>query len=106
MIEEIDALEAARRLASDSPPVLLDVREAEELAIVAMEGAVHIPMGEIPSRSIELDPDRPIICMCHHGMRSAQVAAFLADRGFENLANMTGGIDAWAAVVDTDLPRY
>lgn len=106
MVEEIDALEADRRLRGEDPPLLLDVREAEELAIVAVDGAVHIPMGEIPSRSIELDPDRAIICMCHHGMRSAQVAAFLADRGFEKLANLSGGIDAWAAVVDPKLARY
>lgn len=106
MVEEIDAKVAAVRLAGENPPVLLDVREDQELAIVAIDGAQHIPMGDIPSRLTELDPDASIICLCHHGMRSAQVAGFLVQQGFSKVANLSGGIDAWAAVVDESMPRY
>jgi len=106
MIEEVDAKEAADRIAARPEAVLLDVREDEELQIVSVAGARHIPMGDIPSRISELDPDTEIYCLCHHGMRSAQVAGYLAQQGFENVLNVRGGIDAWAIFVDESLPRY
>jgi rhodanese-related sulfurtransferase len=76
------------------------------LQIVSVAGARHIPMGDIPSRISELDPDQEIYCLCHHGMRSAQVAGYLAQQGFEKVLNVRGGIDAWAIFVDESLPRY
>jgi len=106
MIEEVEAKDAAERIAATPGAVLLDVREDEELRIVAVEGATHIPMGEIPGRIAELDPDTEIYCLCHHGMRSAQVAGFLVQQGFEKVRNVRGGIDAWAIFVDESLPRY
>jgi len=106
MIEEIDAKDAAGRIAARPEAVLLDVREDEELQIVSVDGARHIPMGDIPSRISELDPDTEIYCLCHHGMRSAQVAGYLAQQGFEKVLNVRGGIDAWATFVDESLPRY
>jgi rhodanese-related sulfurtransferase len=106
MIEEVDAKEAAERIAARPEAVLLDVREDEELQIVSVAGARHIPMGDIPSRISELDPDTEIYCLCHHGMRSAQVAGYLAQQGFEKVLNVRGGIDAWAIFVDESLPRY
>jgi rhodanese-related sulfurtransferase len=106
MIEEIDAKDAAERIAARPEAVLLDVREDEELQIVSVDGARHIPMGDIPSRISELDPDTEIYCLCHHGMRSAQVAGYLAQQGFEKVLNVRGGIDAWATFVDESLPRY
>lgn len=86
--------------------MLLDVREPQEVALVRIEGAVHIPMGEVPARLHELDPDADIVVYCHHGMRSANVCSFLAQREFHSVANLTGGIDAWAASVDPSLARY
>ena len=86
--------------------VLLDVREPEEVALVHISGSIHIPMREIPSRLHELDPDQDIVVYCHHGMRSANVCGFLQQHQFDNVANLTGGIDAWAATVDPSLPRY
>lgn len=91
---------------TDDAPLLLDVREAEELAIAAVAGVVHIPMGEIPSRLAELDRDRHIVCMCHGGMRSRRVAEFLAANGYERVFNLSGGIDAWSQQVDPGIPRY
>lgn len=85
---------------------LLDVREAEELAIVALPGAIHIPMMQIPARLDELDREQPVVVMCHHGDRSRQVARFLLANGFEQVYNLKGGIDAWSAEVDLTLPRY
>lgn len=87
-------------------PLLLDVREPWEVAIAALPGAVSIPMGRIVEQAERLDASRPIVCVCHHGMRSMQVAAFLARRGFDDVWNLTGGIDAWAREVDPSCPTY
>ncbi len=96
--------------ASDSLPVVLDVREPWELqtASVKPEGfeLVTIPMREVPARIAELPQDRPIACLCHHGMRSLQVANFLAQQGFAEVVNLQGGIDAWSHELDASVPRY
>lgn len=93
-----------------SRPLVLDVREPWELqtASVRVDGfeLVAIPMGELPARLAELDPARPTACLCHHGARSLRVAAFLQHQGFEQLANITGGIDAWSLESDPAVPRY
>jgi rhodanese-related sulfurtransferase len=87
-------------------PVILDVREPWEVAHAAMPGIVAIPMGQIPARVDELDPARPVVCVCHHGMRSMQVAMFLERRGFPDVWNLSGGIDAWSRQVDPSCPTY
>ena len=89
---------------------LIDVREPWEAALarIELEGLEQrlIPMGQIASRLSELDPVQPIVCYCHHGMRSQQVVAFLAHQGFEFVYNLAGGIDAWSREVDPSVPRY
>ena len=100
---------APRSLASwlrDESLVLLDVREAWEVAVSPFPGALHVPMREIPSRIGELPQQRTIVCICHHGARSAQVTMFLQQRGFERVYNLSGGIDAWAREVDSTVVRY
>ena len=96
--------------AGSAPPVVLDVREPWELqtASVKPDGfkLVAIPMNEIPARLAELDPDTPVACLCHHGARSMRVASFLAQNGFGQVANISGGIDAWSASLDAAVPRY
>lgn len=96
--------------AGGAPAVVLDCREPAELqaASVKPDGfeLVAIPMGQIPQRLAELDPDQPIACLCHHGTRSQQVALFLAANGFARVANIAGGIDAWSAEIDGSVPRY
>jgi len=104
MIEEISATDAAAALAAGDH-ILLDVREAMELEAAAVDGALHIPMGEIPARMEEIPRDRTVICMCHLGGRSMQVAAFLAAQGYEHVYNMTGGIEAWMLDVDPNAAR-
>lgn len=91
-------------------PLVLDVREPWErqTASVAAQGfeLVAIPMGEIPARLQELDPERPVACLCHHGARSLRVAAWLAQQGFAEVANLSGGIEAWSLERDPGVPRY
>src|SRR5882762_11373676 len=105
-IGEILPEELSERLRHGERPVILDVREPEEIAIASFPGATHIPMGEIPSRLTELDPDRETVVVCHHGVRSAQVAMYLAQMGFEHVLNLSGGIDAWSEDADPSTPRY
>lgn len=87
-------------------PLLLDVREPWEVEHCAMEGIHPVPMGEIPGRAHELDAEREVVCICHHGVRSQRVAMFLAQQGFEKVYNLSGGIDAWAVRVAPGMPRY
>jgi rhodanese-related sulfurtransferase len=98
--------ELKRRLDAGEGLVLLDVREPEELALCRIEGSVAIPMGELSLRHVELDPEQPTVCVCHHGIRSAHVAAALERLGFERLFNLTGGVERWAREVDPSMPRY
>lgn len=90
-------------------PILLDVREGWEVqtASVQAEGLdlVHMPMQTIPARLHELDKTRPVACLCHHGGRSMQVAAFLQQHGYQ-VVNVAGGIHAWSAQVDPRIPVY
>ena len=87
-------------------PLLLDVREEDEVRLCALPGSLHIPMNLIPLRHNELPDDIPIIVYCHHGIRSMNVARYLAHVGFENVANLQGGIDAWARQIDPTMARY
>jgi rhodanese-related sulfurtransferase len=106
-MREITPRELSRRLDDDGTSLLLlDVREAEERAICQLAGAMHVPMGDVPARLHELDPDREIVVYCHHGQRSAAVVAFLERHEFANVANLAGGIDRWALEVDPTTPRY
>ena len=104
------AVEALRAHCAALPSLLLDVREAWEvaLAVIRIDGAqwLDIPMNELPARLSALDLAQPIVCICHHGVRSAQVVAFLDRHGFESVYNLAGGIDAWSTRVDANVARY
>ena len=106
MNKEISASEAAILRENDPEVVFLDVREDSELAICRIDGALHIPMGEIPERHEALPKDAALVIFCHHGMRSMSVVQFLAAKGFENAINMAGGIHAWAIELDPHMRRY
>jgi rhodanese-related sulfurtransferase len=87
--------------------ILLDVREPWEFEVARIEGSLLMPMGEISSRAFqELDPEAHIITICHHGVRSMNVAVWLRNQGFETVQSLAGGIDDWSARVDTSIPRY
>jgi len=106
VIGKIDPVTLKARLDRGESVLILDVREPFEIALAPFPGATHIPMGDIPSRLTELDPDHETVVVCHHGVRSAQVAMYLAQNGFEHVLNLSGGIDAWSEDADPSTPRY
>jgi rhodanese-related sulfurtransferase len=113
MIEQIRPNALAEWLMNnqgEKPVVVLDVREPAEWRTASVKEGdftlVQMSMGSVPARVQELDPQLPIAILCHHGGRSMQVAQFLMGRGFAQVANIAGGIDAWAMEVDNSIPRY
>ncbi len=106
---EISTQELKELLAQERPEgvVLLDVREPWEHEEARIEGSLLMPMGEVPVRaSKELDSDSRIVTICHHGVRSMSVTAWLREQGFEQAQSLRGGIDAWAVQIDSTIPRY
>lgn len=98
-------------LAARTPaPVLLDVREPWEFELARIElpglSTLHMPMQSVPTRLGELPRTQPVVCICHHGARSAQVAAYLMQHGYDDVYNLAGGVDAWSTQVDAGVPRY
>lgn len=87
-------------------PTLLDVREPWEFDICHIAGSKHIPMRAIPARIGELDAEKEIIVICHHGARSFQVAMFLERQGFGDVSNLSGGVAGWAHEVDATMRQY
>jgi rhodanese-related sulfurtransferase len=106
MNKEISTTEAVILRDKNKDAVFLDVREHSELAICRIEGALHIPMGEVPERHEALPRDAPLIVLCHHGMRSLNVVQYLETKGFKNAINLAGGIHAWAVDVDPGMKQY
>ena len=98
----------------DAAPLVLDVREPWEVSTASIQlitdapafDVLFMPMQSIPQRLQELPQDRAIACLCHHGIRSQQVAAFLLNRGFENVVNIAGGIEAWSQELDASVASY
>ncbi|MCB1825992.1 MAG: sulfurtransferase [Candidatus Competibacteraceae bacterium] len=106
-MRQLTPRELQRMLAPDrDPPLLLDVREPWEVAVARIEGAFNLPMGRVMDGWRQLDPARETVVICHHGFRSAQVVLFLERAGFEWVANLDGGIDAWSREVDPIVPIY
>jgi adenylyltransferase/sulfurtransferase len=103
---EVTVEEARRLLAGPNPPMLIDVREADEHAICRIEGARLIPMNTVPARLAEIPQDVPVLVQCHHGGRSMKVTQFLRGKGYARVSNVKGGIDAWSLKVDPKVPRY
>jgi len=90
----------------DDEVILVDVREQWEFDICQIKGAILIPMGEIAISYENLDKDSKIALYCHSGIRSMHVADFLLSKDFDSVANLQGGIDAWAQEIDTTVERY
>ena len=76
---------------------LLDVREPDEWAAGHVEGALHMPIGEVLARLSEIPTDQRVVCLCRVGARSAQVTAYLVQQGYD-MVNLDGGLAAWVAV--------
>ncbi len=106
---EISPALASQKLASETKPVLLDVREPQEYALAHIQGSLLIPMNSVPGELQKLEAladDAEILVLCHHGVRSLQVAAWLQARGIENAISIAGGIDRWSTEIDPSVPRY
>jgi rhodanese-related sulfurtransferase len=106
MVPEISPRELAEKLAAESPPHIIDVREPHEFRYCRIAGADLKPLGEIYTWARDLDPEAEIVLQCHTGVRSAQATAYLRSLGFKRVFNLRGGIDAWSAQVDPTVPRY
>lgn len=87
-------------------PLLLDVREPWEFERCRLDGATLLPLRELPTRLDDVGTDAPVVCICHHGGRSAHAAMFLLRQGWSDVYNLTGGVDAWARQVDPTMPTY
>lgn len=103
---EIAPREVKQRLDQGEKLLLVDVREPHEHAICHIPGATLIPMGAIPANLQKLDVDEDVICFCHHGMRSMDVANWLRGQGVKSAKSMSGGIDRWSVEIDPTVPRY
>lgn len=102
---EIRVQELQECLESNKDVFLLDVREQSEYNIANIGGKL-IPLGDLPTRFHELDPEKETVVMCHHGGRSRQACMFLQSRGFQKVKNLTGGIDKWSMEIDPTIMRY
>ena len=105
MIQDLTPQEFKDYLVDDEV-ILVDVREKWEFDICQIKGAILMPLGEIAMTYVNLNNDSKIALYCHSGIRSMHVADFLLSQGFQSLANLQGGIDAWAQEIDTTLERY
>lgn len=111
MIEQVRPAEWDEWLqAQPARPLVLDVREPWELQRASVTAAdfdlLAVPMNQLPARLAELPAHRPIACLCHHGVRSQQVALFLARQGWADVVNIAGGIEAWSHERDPSVPLY
>jgi rhodanese-related sulfurtransferase len=103
---EIAPREVQDLLARGAKIFFVDVREKWEYETARIEGTTLIPMREIPANLARLDEADEVVLFCHHGMRSLDAAAWLRSQGVERARSMAGGIDRWAAEVDSSVPRY
>ncbi len=105
-IAHLHPTEVAARLAGDTPPTIIDVREPWEYGLAHIEPSMLIPLAELPERIERLDPAGSYALLCHHGVRSAMAANWMLQQGFQDLVNIAGGIDAWSMHVNPDILRY
>jgi adenylyltransferase/sulfurtransferase len=103
---EVTVGELAGEMESGPGVLLIDVREPQEWSIGHIDGAMLIPLGELPSRVRDIDRNQRIITYCHHGIRSIQAMEILRAAGHDDVWSLRGGIDAWSTQVDSSVPRY
>lgn len=105
-LKQISATELRQKIEQGDNFTLLDVREPHEFKYASIAGSLSIPLNQLPASLEQLDKAREIVVICHHGMRSQQAANYLVHAGFSQVANVTGGIDAWSCDCDSSVPRY
>ena len=107
MIKQLSVSELKQRLDSHGHDfILLDVRESWEQQICRLPGSIDIPMSQVAVRLDEIDPQQDVVVVCHHGIRSQNIAYYLQQAGYENLYNLRGGINAWSREIDHSIPTY
>jgi sulfur-carrier protein adenylyltransferase/sulfurtransferase len=104
--DELAPTALAHRLRQGAAPILIDVREPFEWSICRLPNARLVPLGELSACVPSLDPHAEYVVYCHHGIRSAAAVAWLRERGFTSVTNLTGGIDRWSLEVDPTVRRY
>ena len=104
--QTITPAEFAERATKGERVRLIDVREPEEFELARVEGAELLPLSRFAEWAAALDPEEELVVMCHHGIRSAHVCAYLAAQGFTRMVNLAGGIERWSQEVDRSVPRY
>ena len=107
----LSARDLQQRLQAGEPLLLVDVRELEELALAALPGVVHLPLGASQQWLAQLDQlldrEKELVVLCHGGIRSWQFGCWLMEtQGYSQVWNLEGGIDAWSVQVDPKVPRY
>ena len=106
-VEQISVEQLKTRLEQNtSRPLLLDVREPWEFAICHIDGSKLIPMRDLPTAISQLDKEQETIVVCHTGVRSLRVCLYLMSEGFDKVANLSGGVHAWATNIDPNMPTY
>lgn len=106
-MQEITATELKEKMDRGEDVQLIDVREADEVAIARLPNAFHIPLAQVVSRMGEIDPNRETVVHCKGGVRSARAIEALQRSGFTgSLTNLRGGITAWSNEVDPSVPKY
>ena len=105
-IPTISVEDLRKRMSDPAPFTLLDVREPSEVELCQLDGSVNVPLGELPDRTDEFDTGSEILVHCKLGGRSANAVELLIDKGFTNVKNVEGGIDAWSQRIDSAVPRY
>lgn len=103
---ELSPTDLKQRFDRGDKLLLIDVREPWEFDVCHIEGAKLIPMGQIPANIQSLDIDEDVVCYCHHGMRSLDVAVWLRNQGVANAKSLSGGIERWSVEIDPKIPRY
>ena len=99
-------LETCQSQSDNQQPLLLDVRQPWEYDVCKIDDSLLVPMSQIPAKVESLDLDRETIVICHHGIRSRSVGRYLEQNGFNNIINLSGGVDQWAKTVDQTMATY
>lgn len=103
---EVTPEQVQKMMQGENAPKLVDVRDQGEWELVHLEGGLLLTQELLDEMTASWDKQAPVICYCHHGVRSAQAALFLREQGFTDVRSMQGGIDAWAATLEPGMVRY
>lgn len=106
IVKQLSAIELNDKIQQGEDLFLMDVREPHEFQYAHIPNSVLIPLNQIPERLHEVNSQQEVVVICHHGIRSQQAANYLVQSGYNNIANLIGGIDAWSCCCDSSVRRY